>query len=351
MEISREQLVPLARRALVVALAGFLGWLAGDLLGIGEKFTAISAVIVSQAPSIGKSVVRTRRRVLGTVVGVIFGGLALWLIGSGPWQMFVAIFVAYAIAGLVGLGEGARVAALGALAVVIAPIGGPLHSAVLRFLDISIGAVIALAVTLLVYPRWAERQVVGGFAEIPERLSAALRPFLSVNCGLEAARRATGFQEEVSELRQRLIELTPLINQSKHEPGAKHRRPAVVAEALQRLLAASETVARELSRLDADAPPAMARACATLGTAVCDQLDTVSAAISAEEPIPAFPDSGPLAHDLYEQTEMLVAGSDATANLREELRLVAYSAELRRLAHLVDAMQGLAVEAGADEAA
>lgn len=327
-----------------MALAGFLGWAVGDLLGIGEKFTAISAIIVAQAPSIGKSLIRTRRRLLGSIVGVAFGGLALALVGSGPWQMFLAIFVSYVVAGLVGLADGARVAALGALAVVIAPIGGPLHSAVFRFLDIAVGAVIALAVTLVVYPRRAEADVVSGFAEIPDRLSRKLRPVVEAGCGKQASERAEGLKAEISELRERIIELAPLIRQSEHEPGARHRRPALVAEGLQRLLAASEAVAQELTLIRDEAPEPFSLASAELGAAICDQLEAASVAIADGHALPPFPSASPLSLALYGATEAIAENPDGLDDTRQALRLIALSAELRRLAHLVEAMEGLSVE-------
>lgn len=343
--------IPLARRALVVALAGFLGWVAGDLLGIGEKFTAISAVIISQAPSLGKSLIRTRRRIVGTIVGVIFGGIALWLIGSGPWQMLLAIFVAYLVAGLAGLGEGARVAALGALAVVIAPLGGPVQTGVIRFLDIAVGALIALVVTVVVYPQRAEEGVVKGFAEILDRLSRALRPVLEPGIGVQAARRAGTLDAELSELQDRVVALQPLIRQSEHEPGARHRHPAVVGEALTRLLAGSSAVATELARLRVDAPEGFSEAGAALGSKICDQLEAASSAIAAGRPVPAFEDAGDLPLALYGETERLVKTPGIGLDTRDKLRLVALSAELRSLAHMVAALEGISIEVDAGQPA
>ena len=146
----RDTLVPIGRRALVVALSGLIAYQVGELLDIGFKFIAISAVIVSQAPSLGRSLIKIRKRTLGTLVGVLAGALVLWLLGTGPAEVFIAIFIGYTIAALMGLGDASRIAGLGALAVVLAPAGGPLESAGILFLDFILGAVIGLIVMLII---------------------------------------------------------------------------------------------------------------------------------------------------------------------------------------------------------
>jgi len=343
----RDTLVPIGRRALVVALSGLIAYEVGNLLGIGNKFIAISAVIVSQAPSLGRSLIKFRKRTIGTLVGVLAGALILWLFGTGAAQIFVAILFGYTVAALMGLGDASRIAALGALAVVLAPAGGPLLSAGVRFLDIFLGAVIGLIVMLIVYPDRASPKVLVGLAAVPEELAKLLSDLSGSDWTSETATKAAEAQKNIRQLQGDLGNLRPLIQEAGHEPSSRHQHPQMVASILLHMLGAADSVFEELRRLRALPPVAFAEAAQRVASRTSEQLAAAAIAIRATEPVGEFPDQSEICHALLQETEELI--NNPPADSHEMIRLVGYSTELRRLAHLTESLEGLTVVAAPAE--
>ncbi len=342
-KFNRDNLIPIGRRALVVALSGLIAYEVGGLLGIGNKFIAISAVIVSQAPSLGRSLIKIRKRTLGTLVGVLAGALILWLLGSGPLEIFIAIAIGYIVAALLGLGDASRIAALGALAVVMAPVGGPLISAGIRFLDIFLGALIGLVVMLIIYPDRASPKVLAGLAAIPEKLADLLTGLSASDWTSETGADSAAAMERISELRNEIGNLRPLINEAGHEPGSRDHHPALVASVLQHMLGAADAVFEERGRIRTEPPKAFAAAAQRLASRTAEQLAAAAPAIRSLQPIGEFPDQSALCHALLQETEHLI--TDESADSRRLIRLVGYSTELRRLAHFTASLEGLTVAA------
>ena len=339
----RDTLVPIGRRALVVALSGLIAYQVGELLDIGFKFIAISAVIVSQAPSLGRSLIKIRKRTLGTFVGVLAGALVLWLLGTGPAEIFIAIFLGYTVAGLMGLGDASRIAALGALAVVIAPAGGPLESAGIRFLDISLGAVIGLIVMLIIYPDRAGPKVLVGLAAVPEELAKLLSGLAASDWTSETATKAAEAQKSIRQLQADLGELRPLIKEAGHEPSSRHQHPAIVAATMMHMLGAADSVIEERRRLRSLPPVAFREAAQRVALRTSEQLAAAAIAIRTTEPVGEFPDQSEICHALLHETEELI--NNPPADSHEMIRLVSYSTELRRLAQFTDSLEGLTVVA------
>lgn len=148
-----------------VAVAAVLTFAMALLLGLPQGYWAVfTAVIVTQA-SVGGSVKATVDRLMGTVGGAVFGGaIALVVADKGAVAVGVGVAVALLpLAFLAGVDSRFRVAPVTAVIVLVAPFGlgavDPLWFTIDRILEIGLGSIVALAVSLTVLPGRAHDQL------------------------------------------------------------------------------------------------------------------------------------------------------------------------------------------------
>ncbi len=105
------------------ALAATLCWWLAGLFGMQDGYWgAISAIIVLQS-NFGATITASRDRILGTVIGAIFG-FAFSLFGSLPWNYILAVFAAVALCGALGLRSSSRLAGVTITIVMLVAKGG-----------------------------------------------------------------------------------------------------------------------------------------------------------------------------------------------------------------------------------
>ncbi|WP_315095422.1 FUSC family protein [uncultured Cellulomonas sp.] len=122
-----------------------------------------------------RSVRRVAELAAGVAIGVALGDLLVHLIGNGPWQVAVVLFVAAILARFLDRGQMLTTqAGVQALVIVglpaLAATGGPLG----RWIDAAIGGAVALAVALLT-PRDPRRHLRALARTAVEDLAAVLR--------------------------------------------------------------------------------------------------------------------------------------------------------------------------------
>ena len=172
--------------AVRITIAAVTAYVVGHLLGLQQsQWAVLTAVIVMQA-SVGGSLKAMLDRFVGTVGGAIWGvavslslrhgaSMPLWLalaIGVAPLALLTAFRPAY------------RVAPITAIILLLTPnlqALGPVESALQRLLEIAVGSVIALGVSLLVLPARAHAalaqavsQTLGAMAELMAVLAAGV---------------------------------------------------------------------------------------------------------------------------------------------------------------------------------
>lgn len=136
-------------QALMTAAAAWISYASSSLFGLHEGFwAAISAIVVMQS-DITAAVKSSRDRFVGTAIGALIG----WACASN-WQRHVWIYAA-AVACTVFLCWLARISAAGRLAAVAVTVivlvprtEAVWRVALLRFLEVSWGIAVALAVQL-----------------------------------------------------------------------------------------------------------------------------------------------------------------------------------------------------------
>lgn len=157
--------------ALRVTIAGTLAYFVTKILDLPQGYWAvITAVVVMQA-SVGGSLKAAIERFSGTLAGAIYGGLiAAFVPHSSPLSLGVAIVVAlFPLALLAAVKPAFRVAPITSLIMLLPPTGqaiGPLASAIDRVLEITLGNIVGVIVSLFVLPARAHTLMVEAAAKV-----------------------------------------------------------------------------------------------------------------------------------------------------------------------------------------
>ncbi len=157
----RRLLIHAAKTALAAALCWWLalrfGWRDG-------YWGSISAIIVLQS-NVGATVSASRDRLLGTIIGALFG-FAFSLFGTLPWNFMLAVLTAMIVCGLLGLRNSSRLAGVTIAIIMLVHKDGPrLQLAADRVGEVIMGIVVALVVTTFLFPDRARVRLRDGLAQ------------------------------------------------------------------------------------------------------------------------------------------------------------------------------------------
>jgi uncharacterized membrane protein YccC len=147
------------------ALAAALCWWLALRFGLHDGYWgSISAIIVLQS-NVGATVSASRDRLLGTLIGALFG-FAFSLVGASPWNYILALFCAIVVCGLLSFRESSRLAAVTITIIMLVPAHGSRWALALdRVGEVLLGIVIALLVSTLVFPDRARLWLRNGLAQ------------------------------------------------------------------------------------------------------------------------------------------------------------------------------------------
>jgi uncharacterized membrane protein YccC len=166
----KQGILSFERRRLLIhaaktALAAALCWWLALRFGLHDGYWgSISAIIVMQS-NVGATVSASRDRILGTLLGALFG-FAFSLFGAPPWNYILAVFLAIAVSGLLGMRDSARLACVTITIIMLVPSSASRWSLALdRVIEVLFGIVIALAVTTLILPDRARVWLQDGLAQ------------------------------------------------------------------------------------------------------------------------------------------------------------------------------------------
>src|SRR5271165_5446398 len=144
--------------------AGLCYWLSVHF-GLHEGYwAAISAIIVLQS-NVGSTVTASRDRFIGTAIGAVLGFIA------SPWRRHPAVYaatilVALVLCGLLNLKNSSRLAGVTITIVMLVERSGSHWTIALdRVMEVVLGIVVALAVSLLVLPRCARQNLRTGLTQ------------------------------------------------------------------------------------------------------------------------------------------------------------------------------------------
>jgi uncharacterized membrane protein YgaE (UPF0421/DUF939 family) len=141
--------LPLAAQSGVAA--GLAWFVAHDVIGRPTPFFAPIAAVITLASSVGQRLRRTTELVIGVAIGIGIGDAFILVIGSGPWQIALIVFLAIVVATAVGGGTPLVVQAASS-AVLVATLTSTTSLPWTRFLDALVGGGVGLIVMTILLP-------------------------------------------------------------------------------------------------------------------------------------------------------------------------------------------------------
>src|SRR6202142_2609160 len=216
----REGLLSWERRRLVIhaaktAIAAALCWWLATRFGLHDGYWgAISAIIVLQS-NFGATITASRDRILGTVIGALFG-FSFSLIGVLPWNYILAVIAAVVVCGLLGLRSSSRLAGVTiTIIMLVQKTGSRWGLALDRVGEVFLGIVMALAVSTLVFPDRARLRLRDGLAQEFLVLGAFFEAILQGFRGEPAEDLSTAREDSLAVLRSN----NQLLEASRNEPS------------------------------------------------------------------------------------------------------------------------------------
>lgn len=171
------------RLAVRVTIAALLAFALAKLLGFAHGYWAVITAIIVMQSSLGGSLKAALDRLLGTLAGALYGALVAMLVPHAlNWQLGLALVAAIApLAFLAAIKPAFKAAPITAF-IVLVPLAGPslppFEFALDRILEISIGSLVGLAVSLLVLPARAHNLLAQAAARIVDLNADLLKQLL-----------------------------------------------------------------------------------------------------------------------------------------------------------------------------
>lgn len=236
------------------SLGGALAWfLAYYLLQHPQPFFAPVTVLVTLGLTYGQRLRRVVELTVGVAIGVLVGDLLVHLIGSGPVQLALIVFLAMSSAAWVGAG-GLLMIQAGVQSMIVVTLVAQPEYAFSRWLDAVIGGAVAITMALvsprapLLRPRREAADCLQELSEVMSATATAVRD-RDLEAADEALKRARASEPALESLREATREglaaarLSPLW--WGHQPGLS--AIAQVTEPLDRAVRNARVLARRAS--------------------------------------------------------------------------------------------------------
>ena len=240
--LSRSASLESAKQAVKTAIAGLISLYITNVFHLPEGYwAAISALIVMQS-NVGATLNASRTRLAGTVVGAIVGGVFVALFGTNMMGFALAVAIAFFACDLLRLAESQRLATV---TVAIIMLAGRTSSAWIialhRFSEVTLGILIALLVSLTLWPSHARRSVRQGLADTLLKLAALYRAVMR-NYRIEEVTSIEALKSDVSGAIRKNSGLLQNALQEAFGPLKERESLALLAQQVERLFRAVETL-------------------------------------------------------------------------------------------------------------
>jgi uncharacterized membrane protein YccC len=182
--LTRATALESGKQAVKTAVAGLIALYITGLFHLPQGYwAAISALIVMQS-NVGATLAASRTRLAGTAVGAVVGGIFMALFGTNMLAFALAVAIAFFVCDTLRLAERQRLATVTvAIIMLIASAASAWVVALHRFSEVALGIVVALAVSLTLWPNHARRSVRRGLSDTLEKISelyrAVMRSYLT----------------------------------------------------------------------------------------------------------------------------------------------------------------------------
>jgi uncharacterized membrane protein YccC len=303
-----------ARHTLRVVIAVLAAYLAYVAFALPQGYWAVFTTLIIIQASIGGTVGAAMDRMCGTVLGAVVGGLADALAPHTALGRGVALAVASAITAYVAmLRPNMKVAPVTAAIMLLSSAGklDPFHAAIYRVIEIGLGSVIGVAVTLLVFPTRSRTVVSIRTAEVLGRVAELLGHYVDWLTRFEVE-PATDLHPLHDKIRNGIVAVEAAVADTEREKAARlgyHHLSPATPRTLWRIRSEAVTMGRALR---APWPPAVRAQLAAPGRAMLTadalMLQACVQALKSRTTVERPPQLVE-AHDAFQ---------DAVANLRRE---------------------------------
>jgi uncharacterized membrane protein YccC len=154
-----------ARQAIKTAIAGVAAMYVTGLFHLPQGYwAAVTALIVMQS-NVGATLSASRTRLAGTAVGALVGGVFMALLGNNMLDFGLAVAVAFFLCFVLRMPDSQRLATVTIAIIMLIPQSASAWTVALhRFIEVSLGILIALVVSLTLWPNHARRSLREGLA-------------------------------------------------------------------------------------------------------------------------------------------------------------------------------------------
>jgi uncharacterized membrane protein YccC len=342
MTFSRAATAENARQAIKTAVAGLASMYVARLFHLPEGYwAAISALIVMQS-NVGATLSASRTRLAGTAVGAVVGGAFVALWGDSIPGFALAVAVAFFLCFVLRLPDSQRLATV--TVAIIMLIGRPVSPwtvALHRFIEVSLGILIALVISLTLWPNHARRSLREGLATALMKLGELYQAVI----GAAGSGALDALNTQVSDVFRKNVDLLQNALQEAFGPMRERDSLALLAAQVERLRRAVETL--EFALRDS-APGTYARRfdadLEQLHSTIAADFGWLGNSVRTGRGDPQWPDSTAAITVLDEKaTAARESGATASHPLDEILRFYSLLLSSRNLVQELDLARALAV--------
>ncbi len=341
--LSRPAALESAKQAIKTAIAGVISLYITRLLHLPEGYwAAISALIVMQS-NVGATLSASRTRLAGTAIGAVVGGLFVALWGSNTTGFALAVAIAFVVCDMLRLAESQRLATVTvAIIMLIRGTSAAWVIALHRFAEVALGILIALLVSLTLWPNHARRSVRHGLAAALMNLRMLYLALLE-SYGGQTADSLVTLKAQVSDV---FRENAPLLQNALQEafgPMKDRESLALLAAQVERIRQAVETL--ELAVRDGALDTYLRRFDAELEqmhTSIAAAFGSLADSIRAGQPDPQWPHLMAVISALDNKAALArTSGAAASYPLDEILRFYSLLLSSRNLAQELELARDL----------
>lgn len=147
----------LIKEPVVIAFTAVVCLCLAKLLKLPQGYWAVMSSIIVMQANVKETISASSNRLAGTAIGAIIGGIFLKLYGVHVWVFGIAVMVVVLICISLNLKQSYRLAAVTvAIILLVQHTESPWMTALHRFLEVSLGVVVALLISLMMDPKYTE---------------------------------------------------------------------------------------------------------------------------------------------------------------------------------------------------
>jgi uncharacterized membrane protein YccC len=317
-----------AKQAIKTAIAGVISLYLTNLFHLPQGYwAAITALIVMQS-NVGATLSASRTRLAGTAIGAIVGGFFMAMFGMNVMGFALAVTIAFFVCDVLHLAESQRLATVTvAIIMLIGQTASAWVIALHRFTEVALGILIALLVSLTLWPNHARRSVRQGLADTLLKLSALYRAVMrSYRCqpapAVEELKSIETLRSDVSSAIHKNADLLQFALQEAFGPMKERESLALLVDQVRRIFHAVEILVFAVRDCSSDTYfRNFESGLEQLEDGVCAALETLSKTIAAGKLWPEWPDLPAIVASLDRQAaEARKAGVTMNYPLDEILR-------------------------------